>query len=65
MWNLIFAGSLIAYVIGLFVFLLGEHLVPGWSPVTLPLGAAVAGLSGLAVAVSGIAVILSIFHPRT
>ena len=65
MWNVIFAASLIAYVIGFFVFLLGEYLMPGWSQITLPVGAVIAGISGLAVAVSGIAVILSVLRPRT
>ena len=59
MWIPIFAASLIVYAIGMFVFLMGEYLLPAWSPVTLPLGGAVAGISGLAVAVSGIIVIVN------
>lgn len=58
MWNRIYIVSNLAFFGGLFVFLLGEHLMPGWASVTLPAGALLAGFAGVASAVSGLILIL-------
>ena len=53
MWHRIYLASNIVFLWGILVFFLGEHLVPGWGPVTLPVGGIVAGLAGIAAGVSG------------
>ena len=53
MWHRIYLASNIVFLCGILVFFLGEHLVPGWGPVTLPVGGIVAGLAGIAAGVSG------------
>ena len=61
MWHTMFVGSLVAFVVGMLIFALGEYVISSWSNITLPVGAAIAGLSGLVTGVSGIAVIISGF----
>ena len=59
MWDKIFKTSQVVFLAGMLSFLLGEFLAPGWSPVTIPVGAALAGSGGIAAVVSGIALILA------
>ena len=58
-WDKIFTVSSVVFLAGVCVFLLGEHLVPGWSQVTVPVGALVMGLSGIGAGVAGIAMLLA------
>ena len=58
-WDKIFLASLIVFLWGTIVFLLGEHLMPRWSQVTLPMGGLLMSASGFAVSISGIALILA------
>ena len=57
----LFVGAMVSFVVGMLIFALGEYLIPDWSDFTLLVGAAIAGVSGLVIAVSGIAVIWSGF----
>ena len=57
-WDKIFTVSSLVFLAGVFVFLLGEHLLPDWSRVTVPVGALVMGLSGIGAGVAGIATLL-------
>ena len=59
MWDKIFLASTVIFFFGIVVFLLGEHLFPAWSSVTLPIGGMVMCIAGLGTAVSGIALILA------
>lgn len=59
MWYRAFITSNIVFFLGIFIFLFGEHLLPGLASYTLPMGALVSGMAGLAGAVSGIALILA------
>ena len=58
-WDKIFLASLIVFLWGTIVFLIGEHLLPGWSQVTLPMGGLLMSASGFVAAISGIALILT------
>ncbi len=58
MWNRIFIASSVVFFCGIFAFLFGEHLMPGWAQVTLPAGALLAGFAAIASAVSGLVLIL-------
>ena len=58
-WDKIFTASLIVFLIGVIVFLLGEHVIPDWWRTTLLVGAALMSLSGIAAGVSGIVLILN------
>ncbi len=55
----IFLLSLVVFFIGMLAVLAGEFVRPDWSPVTTVVGGSVAGLGGLAGAVSGIVLILT------
>ena len=57
----LFVGAMVVFVAGMLIFALGEYVVSDWSDFTLPVGAAIAGISGLVIVVTGIAVILSGF----
>ena len=59
MWNRIFLAAMIVFLFGTVAFLLGEHLLPGWKAVTLPVGALTMGVSGIIAAISGSALILA------
>ena len=59
MWYRVFITANIVFFFGIFVFLMGEHLLPDLGQFTLPVGALVSGMSGLVGAVSGIALILT------
>ena len=59
MWNRIFIASNPVFFLGIFIALLGEHLLPSLAPVTLPAGALVAGIAGMVAAVSGIVLIMT------
>ena len=59
MWYRAFIASNPVFLLGIFVALLGEHLLPGLSSYTLPAGALLSGMAGLVAAVSGIALILT------
>ena len=58
-WDKIFTVSSVVFLAGVCVFLLGEYLVPGWSQVTVPVGALVMGLSGIGAGVAGIVMLLA------
>ena len=59
MWYRIFLLSMVVFFIGMMPVLAGEFVFPQWSPVTSVVGGSIAGLGGLAGAVSGIAVVLT------
>lgn len=59
MWNRIFLAAMIVFLFGTIAFLLGEHILPGWKPVTFPVGAMLMGVSGIIAAISGSVMILS------
>lgn len=59
MWYRAFIASNIVFFLGIFVFLMGEHLLPDLGHFTLPAGALLSGMSGLVGAVSGIALIVA------
>jgi len=58
-WDKIFTASSLFFLVGVCVFLLGEHLVPHWSQVTIPVGALVMGLSGIGAGVAGVVMLLA------
>ena len=59
MWFMIFVGSLVVFVIGMATFAIGEYLVSGLTPFTIPIGGTLTPAGGLATAVAGIALIVS------
>ena len=59
MWFTIFVSALIVFVIGMATFAVGEYLVSGLTPFTLPIGGLLTLGGGLVTAVAGIAVIVS------
>ena len=59
MWDRIFLASVVSYLIGMMALLTGEYLLPGLSPVTLPVGGSLVGLGGIVAVVSGIVLILA------
>ena len=59
MWDRIFLLSMVVFFVGMLAVLAGEFVVPGWSPVTSVVGGSIAGLGGLASAVSAIVLILT------
>ena len=59
MWFTIFVGSLLVFVIGMATFQIGEYLVSGLTPFTIPIGGTLTLAGGLATAVAGIALIFS------
>lgn len=63
-WDKIFIASSLVFLFGVIVFLLGEHLIPGWSQVTVPFGGLLMGMSGVSAGVSGIILILSAAKPQ-
>lgn len=54
----IFTLSSVLFLIGITLFLLGRFLMPNWSQVTLPAGMLTMGISGCAMGVSGVFLIL-------
>ena len=59
MWDKIFIGSLVAFVIGITIFLLADYVVQYPSQVVLFLGGALVAIGGLVTGVAGIALILT------
>ena len=59
MWDKIFIGSLVAFVIGIAIFLLADYVVQHPSQVVLFLGGALVAIGGLVTGVAGIALILT------
>ena len=59
MWDKAFTASLVAYAISSVVFLIGHYLLPTGSPVTL-VGAALLGITGLSIGVSGAGLLLTL-----
>ena len=59
MWDKIFIGSLVAFVIGITIFLLADYVVQYPSQVVLFLDGALVAIGGLVTGVAGIALILT------
>ena len=59
LYRVFIASSVAAFFLGIFVFLMGVHLLPGLAPVILPVSALLAGVAGVVSAVSGIALVWS------
>ena len=59
MWYRAFIASNIVFFFGIFLFLMGEHLLPELAAFTFPTGALLSGTAGLVGAISGIALILA------
>ena len=57
-WDKILTLSLLVFLAGVFVFLLGEHLIPGWSTGTILVGASLMSVGGFVAGISGLTVIL-------
>lgn len=53
-YRVFMASSVATFFLGIFVFLLGMHLLPGLAPAILPVVALVTGVTGLVTAVSGL-----------
>ena len=60
MWDQVFHISLVVVAFGVIVALIAEYVIPGGSQAILVSGGVIAGLGGLASAVSGILTILPI-----
>lgn len=58
MWFTIFVGPLVVFVIGMATLAIGEYMLPGLTPFTLPIGGTLTLGGGVVVAVAGIAVIV-------
>ena len=59
MWDRIFILSMVVFFVGMVVVLTGEFIMPSWESVTIVVGGSVAGLAGIAGAVSGIVLVLT------
>lgn len=59
MWDKVFTASLVAYAISSGLFVLGHYFLPEGSPVTYA-GAALLGVTGLLMGVSGIGTVLTL-----
>ena len=59
MWDRIFILSMVVFFIGMVAILAGEFVVPSVQPVTSVVGGSIAGLAGIAGAVSGIVLVLT------
>ena len=59
MWDRIFILSMVVFFIGMVAVLAGEFVVPSAQPVTSVVGGSIAGLAGIAGAVSGIVLVLT------
>ena len=59
MWDRIFILSMVVFFIGMVAILAGEFVVPSVQPVTSVVGGSIAGLAGIAGAVSGILLVLT------
>lgn len=57
-WDKILTLSLLVFLAGVFVFLLGEHLVPDWSRGTILVGAWLMSVGGFTAGISGLSVLL-------
>ena len=57
MWYRVFIISHIVLLLGFFVVILGDYLLPGLAPYTMPVGALVSGVSVIVFAVAGVALI--------
>lgn len=53
----VFIVSNMALFLGLAAVFLGDYLLPGAKPIAMPVGALIAGISGIVFAVSGIALV--------
>ena len=54
LYRVFMASSAATVFLGVFVFLLGMHLLTGLAPVTLPIAAFLTAFTGLVAAVSGL-----------
>ena len=59
MWDRAFILSMVVFFLGMVVVLTGQFVMPNWEPVTTVVGGSVAGLAGIAGAVSGIVLVLT------
>lgn len=59
MWDRIFILSMVVFFIGMVAVLTGEFVVSSVQPVTSVVGGSIAGLAGIAGAVSGIVLVLT------
>lgn len=59
MWNRIFLAAMIVFLFGTVAFLLGEHILPGWKAVTLPVGGLLMSVSAIIAAISGSVLIMT------
>ena len=59
MWDRIFILSMVVFFIGMVAVLAGEFVVPSAQPVTSVVGGSIAGLAGIAGALSGIVLVLT------
>ena len=57
-WDKILTLSLLVFLTGVFVFLLGEYFVPDWSRGAILVGASLMSVGGFAAGISGLAVLL-------
>ena len=57
MWYRVFIISHIILLLGLFVVILGDYLLPELAPYAMPVGALVSGVSVIVFAVAGVALI--------
>ena len=59
-WDRIFLLAIVVYFVGMLAVMAGEFVMPGWKPVTSVVGGSIAGIGGLACAVSAIVLIFGI-----
>lgn len=56
-YRIFMASGVATFFLGVLVFLMGMHWLPGLAPITLPVAALLAGAVGLVNAVSGLKLI--------
>ena len=56
-YRIFMTSGVATFFLGVFVFFLGMHWLPGLAPITLPIAALLAGTVGLVNAVSGLKLI--------
>jgi hypothetical protein len=59
MWDRIYILSMVVFFVGMVVVLTGEFVMTDWERITAVVGGSVAGLAGIAGAVSGIVLVLT------
>ena len=59
LYRVFIASNVATFFLGIFVFLMASHLLPGFAPVVLGVSALLAGFVGIVAGVSGIALIWS------